>query len=124
MELAQFILTAILYILIYGFSTLFIFQFILEISVAFEKHCNCSTPTSRTVATTKTGAKKSNPQISKSNVNQPPTSKQPTVKQLRKKCSQAGIKWSYATQEPQSGKKRHLNRKEMLIALTQIKQSA
>lgn len=118
MELAQFILTAILYILIYVFSTLFIFQFILEISVAFEKHCNCSTPTSRTVA------KKSNPQISKSNVNQPPTSKESTVKQLRKKCSQAGIKWSYATQEPQSGKKRHLNRKEMLIALTQIKQSA
>ena len=104
MELAQFILTAILYILIYGFSTLFIFLFVLEISVAFEKDCNFSTSTSRTVA------KKSNPQISKSNVNQPPTSKQPTVQQLRIKCSQAGIKWSYAIQKPQSGKKRHLNR--------------
>lgn len=124
MELAQFILTAILYILIYGFSTLFIFQLILEISVAFEKHCNCSTPTSRTVATTKTVAKKFNPQISKSNVNQPYTSKQPTVQQLRIKCSQAGIKWSYAIQKPQSRKKRHLNREEMLIALTQIQQSA
>lgn len=124
MELAQNILTEIISILIYGFSTLFIFIFILEISVAFEKHCNCSTSTSRAVATTKIVAKKSNSQISKSNVNLPPTSKQPTVQQLRKKCSQAGIKWSYAIKEPQSGKKRHLNRQEMLIALTQIKQSA
>lgn len=124
MELAQSILTEILYILIYGFSTIFIFLFLLEISVAFEKHCNCSTSTSCAIATTKTVAKKSNPQISKSKVNQPSTSKQPTAQQLRKKCSQAGIKWSYAIQEPQSGKKRHLNRQEMLIALTQIKQSA
>ena len=124
MELAQFILTAILYILIYGFSTLFIFQFILEISVAFEKHCNCSTPTLSTIKITETVTKKPDYQISKSNTVQKPESKQPTVQQLRIKCSQAGIKWSYATQEPQSGKKRHLNRKEMLIALTQIKQSA
>ncbi|MEH2027006.1 hypothetical protein [Nostoc sp.] len=43
---------------------------------------------------------------------------------LRKRCSQAGIKWSYAIQESKTGKKRHLNREEMLIALTQIKQSA
>ena len=123
MEVAQSMLTALLYVLIYGFSTLFILQFLLEISVVFEKDCN-STSASRTVATTKTVAKKSNPKISKSNVNQLPTSKLPTVQQLRKKCSQAGIKWSYAIQEPQSSKKRHLNRKEMLIALTQIKQSA
>ncbi|MBD2772151.1 hypothetical protein [Iningainema tapete] len=124
MELAQVLLTNLLYILIYSFSTLFIWQFILELSIAFEKHCNCSTSTSRAVATTKIVAKKSNLQISKSNVNLPPRSKQLTVQQLRKKCSQAGIKWSYAIKEPQSGKKRHLNRQEMLIALTQIKQSA
>ncbi len=43
MELAQSMLTGLLFILIYGFSSLFIFQFLLEISVAFEKHCNCTT---------------------------------------------------------------------------------
>lgn len=39
MELAQYILTGILYVIIYGFSTLFIFQFLLDISIAFEKQC-------------------------------------------------------------------------------------
>ncbi|MDF5728132.1 MAG: hypothetical protein PUP92_08845 [Rhizonema sp. PD38] len=124
MELAQVLLTNLLYIIIYGFSTLFIWQFILEISIAFQKHCERNTEALSTIKTTKIVTKKPDDIISKSNMNQKQGSKQPTVQQLRKKCSQAGIKWSYATQEPQSGKKRHLNRQEMLIALTQIKQSA
>ncbi|OYE03065.1 hypothetical protein [Nostoc sp. 'Peltigera membranacea cyanobiont' 232] len=124
MELAQFILTAILYILIYGFSTLFIFQFILEISVAFEKDCHRNTFIKHTVTKSEILTEKSPIRISNNNKNQLSTTKPITVQQLRKKCSQAGIKWSYAIQESKTGKKRHLNREEMLIALTQIKQSA
>ncbi|MBD2604058.1 hypothetical protein H6G81_05840 [Scytonema hofmannii FACHB-248] len=124
MELAQFILTAILYILIYGFSTLFIFQFILEISVAFEKDCRRNTFIKHTVSKSEILTEKSQIRISNNNKNQLSTTKPITVQQLRKKCSQAGIKWSYAIQESKTDKKRHLNREEMLIALTQIKQSA
>ena len=123
MELAQSILTGILYIVFYVFSTLFIFQFILGISVAFEKHCK-SSATSHTIVTTETVAEKSKLQTYKSDNNQGVICKPPTVKQLRKRCSQAGIKWSYAIQEPKLCKKRHLNREEMLIALTQIKHAA
>ncbi len=122
MELAQYILTGLLYIIIYGFSTLLIFQFLLDISIAFEKHCNCTTSTKHSVIKTETLTEKSKIQIS--NKNQVSTTKQMTVQHLRKRCSQAGIKWSYAIQESKTGKKRHLNREEMLIALTQIKQSA
>ncbi|WP_375448778.1 hypothetical protein [uncultured Nostoc sp.] len=122
MELAQYILTGLLYVIIYGFSTLFIFQFLLDISIAFEKDCNCTTSTKHSVIKTETLTEKSKIQIS--NKNQVSTTKQMTVQHLRKRCSQAGIKWSYAIQESKTGKKRHLNREEMLIALTQIKQSA
>jgi preprotein translocase subunit SecF len=122
MELAQYMLTGLLYILIYGFSTLFIFQFLLEISIAFEKHCNCTTSIKPTVSKIENLTDKSKLQIS--NKNQVSTNKHITVQQLRKRCSQAGIKWSYAIQVSKTGKKRHLNREEMLIALSQIKQSA
>jgi hypothetical protein len=125
MELAQYILTGLLYVIIYGFSTLFIFQFLLDISIAFEKHCNCTTSTKHSVIKTETLTEKSKIKISNKNKNnQVSTTKQMTVQHLRKRCSQAGIKWSYAIQESKTGKKRHLNREEMLIALTQIKQSA
>ncbi|MHC0068530.1 hypothetical protein ACWATR_37655, partial [Nostoc sp. UIC 10890] len=124
MELAQYILTGLLYVIIYGFSTLFIFQFLLDISIAFEKHCNCTTSTKHSVIQTESLTEKSKTQISNKNKNQVSTTKHMTVQHLRKRCSQAGIKWSYAIQESKTGKKRHLNREEMLIALTQIKQSA
>jgi hypothetical protein len=124
MELAQYILTGLLYVIIYGFSTLFIFQFLLDISIAFEKHCNCTISIKHSVIKTETLTEKSKIQISNKNKNQVSTTKQMTVQHLRKRCSQAGIKWSYAIQESKTGKKRHLNREEMLIALTQIKQSA
>lgn len=124
MELAQDMLTGLLYVLIYGFSTFFIFQFLLEISIAFEKHCNRTTSIKPTVIQTEILTEKSKIQISNKNKNQVSTTKQMTVQQLRKRCSQAGIKWSYAIQESKTGKKRHLNREEMLIALTQIKESA
>lgn len=115
MELAQYMLTGILYILIYGFSTLFIFQFLLGISIAFEKHCNCTTSIKHTVTQIENLTDKSKPRIS--NKNQASPNKHITVQQLRKRCSQAGIKWSYAIQKSKTGKKRHLNREEMLIAL-------
>ncbi|MBD2560701.1 MULTISPECIES: hypothetical protein [Nostoc] len=124
MELAQYILTGLLYVIIYGFSTLFIFQFLLDISIAFEKHCNCTTPTKHSVIKTETLTGKSKINISNKNKNKLSTTKKMTVQHLRKRCSQAGIKWSYAIQESKTGKKRHLNREEMLIALTKIKQSA
>ena len=124
MELAQYILTGLLYVIIYGFSTLFIFQFLLDISIAFEKHCNCTTSIKHSVIKTDTLTEKSKINISTKNKNQLSTTKNMTVQHLRKRCSQAGIKWSYAIQESKTGKKRHLNREEMLIALTQIKQSA
>lgn len=54
MELAQYILTGLLYVIIYGFSTLFIFQFLLDISIAFEKHCNCTTSLQYSVIQTET----------------------------------------------------------------------
>ncbi|MDZ8238510.1 MAG: hypothetical protein RMZ69_15240 [Nostoc sp. ChiQUE01a] len=123
MELAQYMLTGLLYILIYGFSTLFIFQFLLEISVAFEKHCNCTTSIKPTVSKIESLTDKSKLRIS-NNINQVSTNKHITVQQLRKRCSQAGIKWSYAIQVSKTGKKRHLNREEMLIALSQMKQLA
>lgn len=122
MEFAQYMLTGLLYILIYGFSTLFIFQFLLEISIAFEKHCNCTTSIKPTVSKIENLTDKSKLRIS--NKNQGSTNKHITVQQLRKRCSKAGIKWSYAIQVSKTGKKRHLNREEMLIALNQIKQSA
>jgi hypothetical protein len=124
MELAQYILTGLLYVIIYGFSTFFIFQFLIEISIAFEKHCNRTISIKPTVIKTETLTEKSKIWISTKNKHQVSTTKQMTVQQLRKKCSQAGIKWSYAIQESKTGKKRHLNREEMLIALNQIKQSA
>ncbi|MCC5605123.1 hypothetical protein [Nostoc favosum] len=124
MELAQYILTGLLYIIIYGFSTLLIFQFLLDISIAFEKHWNCTTSIKHSVIKTETLTEKSKIQISNKNKNQVSTTKQMTVQHLRKRCSQAGKKWSYAIQESKTGKKRHLNREEMLIALTKIKQSA
>ncbi|MBD2414652.1 hypothetical protein FACHB389_05485 [Nostoc calcicola FACHB-389] len=124
MELAQYMLTGLLYILIYGFSTLFIFQFLLEISIAFEKHCNRTTSIKTTVIQTEILTEKSKIQISNKKESQVSTNKHITVEQLRKRCSQAGIKWSYAIQVSKTGKKRHLNREEMLIALNKIKQSA
>lgn len=137
MELAQTILTEILYILIYGFSTLFIWQFTLELSIAFQKHCDRNPQALSTTVTTKTIIEPTiNPviestpeQIVKTIVEQisetaTETSKPPTIQQLRRRCSQAGIKWSYAIQKPEFGKKRHLNREEMLTALTHIQQSA
>jgi hypothetical protein len=124
MELAQYMLTGLLYVIIYGFSTLFIFQFLLEISIAFEKHCNRTTSIKPTVIQTEILTEKSQTQISNKKENQVSTTKHITVEQLRKRCSQAGIKWSYAIQVSKTGKKRHLNREEMLIALTEIKQSA
>ncbi|MDZ8084348.1 MAG: hypothetical protein RMY16_01945 [Nostoc sp. DedQUE12b] len=124
MELAQYILTGLLYVIIYGFSTLFIFHFLLDISIAFEKHCNYTTSTKHSVIKTEILTEKSKIQMSNKNKNQVSTTKQMTVKHLRKRCSQAGIKWSYAILESKTGKKRHLNREEMLIALTEIKQSA
>jgi hypothetical protein len=124
MELAQYMLTGLLYVIIYGFSTFFIFQFLLEISIAFEKHCNRTTSIKPTVIQTEILTEKSQTQISNKKENQVSTTKHITVEQLRKRCSQAGIKWSYAIQVSKTGKKRHLNREEMLIALTEIKQSA
>lgn len=64
MELAQYILTGLLYVIIYGLSTLFIFQFLLDISIAFEKHCNCTTSTKHSVIKTETLTEKSKIQIS------------------------------------------------------------
>ncbi|MDZ7963215.1 MAG: hypothetical protein RMY34_36085 [Aulosira sp. DedQUE10] len=122
MELAQYILTGLLYVIIYGFSTLFIFQFLLDISIAFEKYCNCTTSIKSTVSKIENLTDKSKLRIS--DKNQGSTNKHITVQQLRKRCSQAGIKWSYAIQVSKTGKKRHLNREEMLIALNKIKQSA
>ncbi|MEC4814187.1 MAG: hypothetical protein SAK29_13065 [Scytonema sp. PMC 1069.18] len=138
MELAQTILTEILSILIYGFSTLFIWQFTLELSIAFQKHCDRNPQALNTTVATKTITESTtNPvrettpetiietiveQISETATTE--TSKPPTIKQLRRRCSQAGIKWSYAIQKPELGKKRHLNREEMLTALTHIQQSA
>jgi hypothetical protein len=79
MELAQFILTAILYILIYGFSTLFIFQFILEISVAFEKDCHRNTFIKHTVSKSEILTEKSQIRISNNKKNQLYTTKPITV---------------------------------------------
>jgi hypothetical protein len=124
MELTQSLLTDLLYILIYGFSTLFIWQFILELSIAFQKHCEQNTEALSTIKVNVSVTKNTDDQISKFNTIQKHDTKQPTVQQLRRKCSQAGIKWSYAVQDSKSGEKRHLNRQEMLIALTKIKQSA
>lgn len=83
MELAQYILTGLLYVIIYGFSTLFIFQFLLDISIAFEKNCNCTTSTKHSVIKTESLTEKSKFQISNKNKNQVPTTKQMTVQQLR-----------------------------------------
>lgn len=76
MELAQSMLTGLLFILIYGFSSLFIFQFLLEISVAFEKHCNCTTSIKHTVATTETLTEKSKIRTSDKSKNKVSTTKQ------------------------------------------------
>lgn len=134
MELAESIVTGMLYILIYGFSTLFIWQFTLELSIAFQKNCAqtaqaLSTTLTTTEPTTKPVIETTPKPIVETIVEQisetaTETSKPPTIQQLRRRCSQAGIKWSYAIQEPELGKKRHLNREEMLTALTQIQQSA
>ncbi|MCC5642618.1 hypothetical protein LC607_06565 [Nostoc sp. CHAB 5824] len=109
MELAEYMLTGLLYVIIYGFSTFFIFQFLLEISITFEKHCNRTTSIKPTVIQTETLTEKSKVWISTKNKHQVSTTKQMTVQQLRKKCSQVGIKWSYAIQETKTGKKRHLS---------------
>ncbi len=58
MELAQVLLTTLFYILIYGFSKLFIWQFILELSIAFQKHCERNTEILSTIKITETVAKK------------------------------------------------------------------
>ncbi|KYC34602.1 hypothetical protein WA1_51385 [Scytonema hofmannii PCC 7110] len=122
METTFKVIDALLYILIYGFSCLFILAFVLEMQVAFINHVSGHLqPQKSTVELEIKSENKSEFQpnlLPESNL-QPvkPLPKSKNV-QLRKLCDKAGIDWYYTSVNPKTNRKRHMTITEMEAALS------
>lgn len=125
METTFKIIDASLYILIYGFSCLFIMAFLLEIQAAFISHLSsytqCQEPTVELKVELENQSEYRSNLLPESNlqpVNITPKSK---TAQLRSLCEKENIDWYYTSFNPKTKRKRHMTVAEMETALHKTK---
>lgn len=124
METTFKIIDASLYILIYGFSCLFILTFILELQAAFISHFSGYTYQKSVVelkVELENQLERQPNLLPESNLQ--PASMAPKSKtaQLRSLCEKKNIDWYYTSFNPKTKRKRHMTIEEMETALSKIK---
>lgn len=124
METTFKIIDASLYILIYGFSCLFILTFILEIQAAFISHLS-GYVYQESVVELKVELENQLecqqnllPESNLQSVSMVPKSK---TAQLRSLCEKENIDWYYTSLNPKNKRKRHMTVAEMETALSKTK---
>jgi hypothetical protein len=125
METTIKIIDASLYILIYGFSYLFILTFILEIQAAFISHLSgytqCQEPTVELKVELENQSEYQLNLQPESNLQPVNITLKSKTAQLRNLCEKENIDWYYTSFNPKTKRKRHLTVAEMEIALQKTK---
>lgn len=122
-------------LIIYGFSTLCILVFLVEIQAAWENH-KCPLPIVEAEVKVKKQLTVEEIDTTYLRENVIPISRKPIlvkeslaiskaskskskvkIEQLRKQCESAGIEWKFARTNTSTNRKRHLTQEEMVVAL-------